>query len=355
MQTSKTFIADQNKKVIASPMEPVRSTLSAKYTLELDSIKIQIKANNEQIEKITKATIDSTSDGIKYVPYRTRKERAAIKTLTIKKDGYLGKIDKLDRQYEKEYKEFQKASHDYNIKTQQKTINWLADQAKLYYGLILVIILQIVNARFAFHGSALLKKLKEKGLDDPVGDFMEETTEKIISKLPFMKKKKEEPEATLEEKEQEVHDYIDDFEVTEDIYEGLEEETYDPFEEALDNLPHDDRMDDGIERGMKIIEEIRTEKKNTNDINTLEKEVIEEEIELRKVSPVEFLERFKISGIGKSTIESLLQKFNIKTTSDLNIFIKKTDYADRISRSFPSLTSEKLITMMTKIKDRDNE
>jgi len=361
----------------------------------LSEINKTIASNNEQIQSITNASVDATSDGIRFVSYRTKTYRAENKEALKQKAIYLEKIDALDTEYAAAMKIYQSALHDYELKTKQSGINWFIDQMTLWYSLILVFILQLVNARFAYHGSTLLGAIKSGKVKDPVGEFVAETEQgledkfhKLWNGLTKLPTHGDMDEWLANNSEKPTGPGYDDFHVKPDKpwpkpepIESPEEDTDEITEEdteiqgtdsrGTDAVPPEPETPEPVEDDLSYDEkelankvqhhepepkpEIISPKKDELLINTTE-EVTHKETDLFTISLSEFLAKFKVQGLGEKSINKFCTMFNLKTTSDLNKFIKTVDYKKIVPRKFPKITSDRFIKLLTNIEGRwDNE
>ncbi len=157
IQTSANFVDKQTNKIITEPMIPIKSTLAASYSNEISSLGEQISANNKLITQITNKTVED-----KFISYRTSTYREQNVLLTKRKNDYMVKLSNINEEYERQSANYRKDKHNYDLQSQKNTIQWITNKLKLSYSLILVFILQLVNARFAFHGSKVLEKLQIK-------------------------------------------------------------------------------------------------------------------------------------------------------------------------------------------------
>lgn len=349
MSSSSAYFEKQTKNAVAAPKKPIKSTLSETYQSQLAEINKTIAANNKQIQAVTNASVDATSDGIRFVSYRTKTYRSENKAALKQKSVYLEKIDNLDTEYAAAMKIYQTELHDFELKTKQSGINWLIDQMTLWYSLILVFILQIVNARFAYHGSALLGSIKKGEINDPVGDFVAETEHNLEEKIHRFFNKDDKTS-----KEELVGPGYDGFHIKPDKPWPRPNETgdLDLPESETPEIVEEDLSYDEKELADKVqIHDV--DKKEEPLINTTE-EVTHKETDLFTLSLSEFLKKFKVDGLGVKSTDKFCEMFNLKTTSDLNKFIKTVDYNKIIPRKFPKVTSDRFINLLTTIEGRWN-
>lgn len=393
-QVSSFWFETKTKQVIARPAEPVKSALSDKYTIQLTDISKQLADNNKIIAQISD---DASTDDKKYVSYRTKDYKNMNIDLHKQKSSYLKKIDVLDREYEVEYKHYQTELKTFEIKNKGDNINVLSDAMKLFYSLVLVIILQLVNARFAFHGSKLLDNLKGRtkleeepislipknfkmklpGLDPKIFKWLNKHDQGLhegptepgytpadadevktrVSNMLNLRNSLEFKSYIFNDTKTEKEQFADDLEKiakhgpeveldsdeNEEIHrkdwqEYMAEEIEEPIEEEFDTAITET-----------INEFIEPTKKKEDGLYSEQPE-----INLNPVKPLEYLQKHKIKGIGDQTLNKFIQHYKLKNTSLLNTFINKENYTELLPTTglFPEATVLKLIEMLDAIKNR---
>ena len=376
IQVSSFWFKTQTEKVIARPAEPVKSVLAEKYNIRLTSIDNQLDKNSLIIERIAK---DSTGDQARFVSYRTKDYRNQNMELVKQQLDLTNKIGNLDGDYELEYKQYQKDVKVFEKTNKKDNINILSDAMKLFYSLILVVILQLVNARFAFHGSKLLNRLKGIEDQDPTKidlipkDFKIHPILKGKEWLDWFNKHNHgdhlgptepgyKPEDSNEIHRKDWRKYMEaDSIETDRVKIHVDKMLKLRNTASFKNFIFGDTKEPNINHVAEEIEKQNIQYPEEQVIEDIPKKPKEDglysdqpEVNLNPVKPLEYLQKHKIKGIGDQTLNKFIQHYKLKNTSLLNTFINKEDYSTLLLKAglFPEATVIKLIEMLDNIKNR---
>lgn len=148
MQTSSTFREQLTDKIIEIPIEPKPSNLISEYKTQINQFNIQIQSNLDNIKVMISKNFITKSGAL------TRQNDR----LNNKKFNLLNKIDNLETTYIGRKEVYDKEYRKYKAIARKNTANSLFDYLKLSWSLALIIIFQLANGRFIFHGSTMLEK-----------------------------------------------------------------------------------------------------------------------------------------------------------------------------------------------------
>lgn len=170
LQTTSGFVKTFEETIIEEPIAPKKPTIMMAYLSEIALIEKQIDSNLKTIDIMVERNYLTKS----------RKISEFNNKLISKKTNLLENMSKVEAPYLELEMEYSNKLIRYRLDSGKQWLEWVITRLQLLWSFLLIAILQLVNARFVIHGTALM------AMSDEPTEVDDEKNKNLINKQELL-------------------------------------------------------------------------------------------------------------------------------------------------------------------------